>query len=305
FLFYQIKYMRKQLVKQGNGSIFTNLKTEILKEFPISIPAKDGRLDTETQNRIVFPLISIEDKIELNNSICAELEAMAKQLYDYWFVQFDFPDENGKPYKSSGGKMVWNEELKRKIPEGWEIITLGELFDKINDGCSASATNNLPYTPVDTLPTKKMSFSEFKSDEEANSSLIKYSKYDILFGAMRAYFHRVCIAPFNGITRTTTFVLRPKRKEELGYAFETINTDFAVAYAVANSVGTQQPYAEWDSNFADMKLACPPQKLRVKYSKKIHGIIEAVVEYNLQNQQLTSLRDFLLPMLMNGQVKVK
>ncbi|RYZ26847.1 MAG: restriction endonuclease subunit S, partial [Chitinophagaceae bacterium] len=86
-----------------------------------------------TQQKIAAVLSALDDKIELNNKINAELEALAKTLYDYWFVQFDFPDEAGKPYKSSGGAMVWNEQLKREIPEGWEVKKLGELIE-VKDG---------------------------------------------------------------------------------------------------------------------------------------------------------------------------
>jgi len=96
------------------------------------------------QNRIANVLGSIEERIENNNAICAELEAMAKLLYDYWFVQFDFPDENGKPYKSSGGKMVWSEELKREIPEGWEIGCVSDL--------GSIVTGSTP--PTEQIPQK-------------------------------------------------------------------------------------------------------------------------------------------------------
>ena len=87
---------------------------EMLVEFP----------PIDKQHDIVSALKHIDEKILNNNTICSTLESMAKLLYDYWFVQFDFPNDNGKPYKSSGGKMVWNEELKREIPEGWEVKTI-------------------------------------------------------------------------------------------------------------------------------------------------------------------------------------
>lgn len=95
----------------------------------------------------------ISEKIENNNKIISELESMAKTIYDYWFLQFDFPDENGKPYKSSGGKMVWNEELKREIPEGWEVKELGELFETNRGVSYSSATLSDSGTPMINLAT--------------------------------------------------------------------------------------------------------------------------------------------------------
>ena len=260
--------------------------------------------DVEEQHRIVARIKVIDDKIANNNAICSNLEAMAKLLYDYWFVQFDFPDENGKPYKSSGGKMVWNDELKREIPAGWEAGVLGDVIEKYTDGISSSNIGDLPYTPMDILPMRQMSFSETGSQEDANSSLIRYKKYSLLFGAMRPYFHRVCIAPFDGITRTTVFTLKERGNGELGYAFETLDQDYTVNYANAHHVGTQQPYAEWDGNMEKCTIPLPPAELRRKYSQMISDYIDVVIERNLENKQLASLRDFLLPMLMNGQVKV-
>lgn len=157
---------------------------------------------------------------------------------------------------------------------------------------------------MDMLPIKKMTFSNFRSDEEANSSLLSYQKNDILFGAMRPYFHRVCLAPFNGITRTTTFVLRAS-SDILGYAFETVDMDRTIAYATAHSVGTQQPYAIWENGLADMLIAKPPIALKNDFSKRISVFIEMQYKLSIENNKLSSLRDFLLPLLINGQVTFK
>lgn len=302
FLMYSLlsPFVQKQIKRSDTtGSVVSNLCIPDL--CALEIPY----VNIERQECIVALLSDIDSKIDNNNAIAAELEGMAKDLYDYWFVQFDFPDENGKPYKSSGGKMVWNEEMKREIPEGWDVRKLGQIFNKILDGISPLQKGELPYTPMDCLPSKKMSFGGTFDNTEASSSLIKYRAGDVLFGAMRAYFHRVCIAPFDGITRTTTFVLRPQKSHLLGFAYETINQDIAVEYASKHSVGTQQPYAEWENSFASFKFAMPPEELALKYSKIIAPSIKMVCYCMSENAELTSLRDFLLPMLMNGQVKVK
>ena len=104
----------------GSGQRYT-LTNEIIERFPVPL------VDISIQSDFGNLCSNIDAKIANNTSICSDLEAMAKLLYDYWFIQFDFPDENGKPYKSSGGKMVWNEKLKREIPEGWGVTTIGDI----------------------------------------------------------------------------------------------------------------------------------------------------------------------------------
>ncbi len=289
----------KQIDNSKVGAVQKHFNVTSAKEMLIPV------LPLDYQNTIASLLKTIDEKISNNNAIASNLEAMAKLIYDYWFVQFDFPDENGRPYKSSGGKMVWNDELKREIPEGWENGILGDVLTKYSISIEPSKIGTLPYTPMDTLPCRKMSFSEVGNQNDANSSLLKYSKFSILFGAMRPYFHRVCIAPFDGITRSTVFTLKEKRNDELAYAYETLNQNYVVNYANIHHVGTQQPYAEWENNLEKCPIALPPHELCVKFSKKISNIIHLVIDINLENQQLSSLRDFLLPMLMNGQVKIQ
>ena len=200
--------------------------------------------------------------------------------------------------------MVWCNELKQEIPEGWGFERLGNLVELKTDKIIPGKTKGLPYTPMDMLPIRKMTFSSFRSDEEASSSLLLYQKNDILFGAMRPYFHRVCLAPCDGVTRTTTFVLRSP-SNILGYAYEIVDMDRTVAYATAHSVGTQQPYAIWANGLADMPIVKPPIELKKEYSKKIRSIIEMQYKLGAEINKLTSFRDFLLPLLMNGQVAFK
>lgn len=299
FVVLQSEFVRNQALKLAKSSVIPDLTHDMFKSIKIPV------CDRKTQNKIVNIYNCLNDKIALNDSICSDLESMAKLLYDYWFVQFDFPDENGRPYKSSGGKMVWNDELKREIPEGWLDGKLSDILRKDIRGIRPDEIGNLPYTPMDILPCNQMSFGNTGDKADANSSLIKYDKYSILFGAMRPYFHRVCIAPFDGVTRTTVFTLYSNYDDELGYSYETLNQDYCVNYANLHHVGTQQPYAEWDKNLEDCKIALPPKKLKKDYSDKTQSLIDSVIELQLENKELASLRDFLLPMLMNGQIKIE
>ncbi|WP_303975050.1 restriction endonuclease subunit S, partial [Streptococcus merionis] len=132
FVYYIFEYLKKEIQKTASGSIQDNINIDYLTKMKLKVP------DKNYQDRIINVLSNLDKKILLNNQINQELEAMAKTLYDYWFVQFDFPDENGQPYKSSGGKMVYNDQLKREIPEGWGVEKLGEIESNIVTGKTPS-----------------------------------------------------------------------------------------------------------------------------------------------------------------------
>ncbi len=136
----KLDHVKKQINHASIGSTMASLNTDILKNIKIILP------ELSVQNSIESVLSSLESKVDVNSKICCELEAMAKILYDYWFVQFDFPDENGKPYRTSGGEMVWNEQLKREIPKGWEVTNIGKItanFDSKRIPLSQNERNSM------------------------------------------------------------------------------------------------------------------------------------------------------------------
>ena len=241
--------------------------------------------------------------LEVNDNLQQQL----RLLYDYWFTQFDFPDENGKPYRSSGGQMVWNYQLKKYIPKSWHCALLRDVLKQTGTGINnVKGKEHLFYTPVDIIPQRTISFAGGLDALKANSSLQLYEKDDILLGAMRVYFHRVCIAAQNGITRTTTMILKPVNGENyLGYAYSVLNDDRTILYANQNSSGTQQPYINWNDALEKYPFAAPDdQNLMLKYSQLVRPLIKEAQTRSLENCQLQKLRDWLLPMLMNGQATI-
>lgn len=174
-------FYQNLLINNSKGAVQKCIFIDDLKQLPIQIPS------LPTQQKIAAILSSLDDKIALNKKINAKLEAMAKRLYDYWFVQFDYPDKNGKPYKTSGGKMVWNEVLKRKIPEGWEVGNLYEIADYIN---GLACQNYRPQDEEIFLPVIKIKemHEGITSDTEKVSATIpeKYIIFDgdILFSQL-------------------------------------------------------------------------------------------------------------------------
>lgn len=287
--------VKKQLSAGAQQTSIRHTSPDKIKDCTVFLP------DPKDQQKIADFLNQIEDKIALNRKENATLEAMAKQLYDYWFVQFDFPDANGKPYKSSGGKMVYNETLKREIPENWGVCQLGDIVEECAVGtCPNELSENLYYTPIDTMPAKTMSFSSFAPLSEAQSSLCLYKKWNILLGSMRVYFHKVCIAPFDGVTRTTAIVLRPKTDGYLPYCYQVINEDEFIKYATIMSNGSQQPCLAW-SSVVNRPIIRPDVNIVKGYCEQCSELVNRVVNSQKEQAELESLRNFTLPLLMSGQ----
>ena len=219
-------------------------------------------------------------------------------------MQFDFPDENGKPYKSSGGEMVYNEKLKREIPKGWSVVNLSEYLNTYIDKISLDKVDKkCKYAPIEVLPRNKMSFNESAPIDNALSGLCRFKKRQILLSNRRVYFHKVCIAAFNGITRDTVIILEPINKDLLGYTYQLINDDIFIDYATRHSYGSEQPVLSWESA-KKYKVFKPLKNLELLYSNRINQLIDIVLKNELEISLLKKQRDELLPLLMNGQVSI-
>ena len=247
------------------------------------------------QQKIASVLSALDDKIELNNRINAELEAMAKTLYDYWFVQFDFPivTSSGveKPYKSSGGKMVYNETLKREIPEGWEVKTVGE-FAKIKKGTlitekTANTNGNIKVVSAG------LDFSYFHSESNFLNNTITISAS----GANAGYinFWREPIFACDCIT------VRGNNDFETFYILQFLKSVQEFIYSQAR--GSAQPHV-YPKDIEALNIIVPNKKNLHRYGEIVYSMNEKITNNLKQNQELSALRDWLLPMLMNGQVKV-
>jgi len=275
------KVIRKNTIK---GATVDRIALNELGNFPIYIP------DLKTQKSIAAVLSALDKKIALNKQINARLEEMAKTLYDYWFVQFDFPDTNGKPYKSSGGDMVFDETLKREIPKGWEVKSLGEIADL--------------YQPA-TLSEKELNKNGQFLVYGANGIIGKYNKFNhenpVVAVACRG---NSCgtiniTQPKSWITGNA-MVVNPKNKN--------MCIDFIKNTLLVNNLdkvvsGSAQPQIT-RTNFAPLKVITPNESLLKLYSDIINPMFNKRINRIQQNAKLTQLRDFLLPMLMNGQVSV-
>lgn len=302
YLLYTLKseYVQVQIRRiNQTGSIVSNLNISSLKELKIPLH------NFEEQRKIANILSAIDDKIQINNQINQELEDMAKTLYDYWFVQFDFPDQNGKPYKSSGGKMVYNPELKREIPEGWGVDKLDSLL-KIG-----KETTNPKKFPNEEF--KYYSIPEFDTTgtyslelgESIKSNKFKVEKNDLLVSKLNPWFNRVIYnLEENAISSTEFIVWKTFNRFEKNFLYQVATGKEFIEYCTRFATGTSNSHKRVSPDIM-IGFQIPFEKTYIqKFGEIIDSIRTQVLQNNEQNRELTRLRDWLLPMLMNGQVKV-
>jgi len=255
----------------------------------------------EKQLQISKVLSDLDTKIELNNKINKELEAMAKLIYDYWFVQFDFPNEQGKPYKSSGGKMVYNEELKRDIPVGWEVKILSEIAN-ITMGQSPSGSSYNDEEKGEIFFQGSTDFGwRYPTIRQYTTEPSRMAKIGNILLSVRAPVGTINIADNDCCIGRGLAALNSK-DEATSYLFYVM-LYFKQIFDYRNNSGTTFGSITKDDLFS-LKLVYPTIELLKKYDKIVSKYNNKILNNHKQNQQLTALRDWLLPMLMNGQVTV-
>ena len=267
-------------------------------------------LDLNEQRKMVSILSTIDDKIETNHQINQELESMAKILYDYWFVQFDFPDQNGKPYKSSGGKMVYHPELKREIPEGWGVSKIEDIA-KTGSGGTPKSTNvsyysngEIPWINSGELEqTVIISTSNFITEEGLNNSSAKlFPSGTILVAMYGATAGKVSFLTFEASTNQAICAIMLK-DIRMRYYLKNVIEDL-YQYLVKLSTGSARDNLSQDM-IKNIKVVIPSNDILDRYYDFSNNIIKEITKKQQENEKLTQLRDWLLPMLMNGQVKVE
>ena len=249
-----------------------------------------------TQHKIAAILRPYDKLIENNTRRIQILEEMAQIIYRQWFVEFQFPGHENVPMVESELGM---------IPRGWEIAKLEDIVDNIRKTEKPGKhLEPLPYVPIDCFPRRSIALMQHKPSREAKSSLIAFKRNDILFGAMRAYFHKVVCAPSDGITRKTCFVLRSKTPNNYPFDLFTIFQDSTVKYASNYSTGSTIPYATWDGALARMPIVNPPDSLVQKFSDIVIPMLDSIRMMAMKNHNLRQTRDLLLPKLISGELDV-
>lgn len=292
------------LAQYQGQSAQPGLSVSTLSKITIKLP------DLAIQEQCFNVLNLIDKKIQINNQINQELEAMAKTLYDYWFVQFDFPDQNGNPYKSSGGKMVYNQALKREIPEGWGVETLRDFESKIITGKTPSRANSdnfggeIPFITIGDIRRNTFIYSTSESLTDLGAS-VQQNKY-LPEGSLCVS----CIATVGEIGFTTEWSHTNQQINSI--VFEDKTHRYYLYFALKNYFENAKASAKTGNTFANMnkedfsgiRIILPSKEIKNYFHEISEPYFAQIKCLQGQNQELTQLRDWLLPMLMNGQVKV-
>lgn len=298
YLFYCINNVRFEdfVFRIQTGSSIPHISKSQIEDFSIPFP------DLPTQKSIAKVLSDLDAKIELNNKINRELEAMAKMLYDYWFVQFDFPNEQGKPYKSSGGKMVYNAELKREIPEGWEVKKLSQIANiTMGQSPSGSSYNDDGIGEIFFQGSTDFGW-RYPTIRQYTTEPSRMAKSGDILLSVRAPVGTLNIADNDCCIGRGLAALNSKSGYDsyLYYVMEY----FKQIFDHRNNSGTTFGSITRD-DLHSLKLIYPKDNLLKKYNQTVLKYNKMILNNHKQNQHLTALRDWLLPMLMNGQVTVK
>lgn len=278
--FFELPYVHKQIKGDVGGSVQGVINTKQISDLIIPINHSLNYSKIENTLRI------LEQKIDNNNKTICELEKMAKTIYDYWFLQFEFPNEEGKPYKTSGGKMVWNEELKREIPEEWKSGCLEEMIEI----CNGKDHQNLE---VGEIPVY------------GSGGILRYVNKNLYYGESvliprKGTLNNVIYVDEPFWTVDTMFYTKMKKKDSALFVYYTVKLfDFEKL-----NTGTGVP-SMTSSIIYSLKTIIPDENILEAFNSKVCPLYKQIQHNKKENQELTSLRDFLLPLLMNGQVSFK
>lgn len=292
FMHYVFTYIRNSIQNSVTGSIQDNINIDYLSHLDFKVPPKSY------QDKVVGVLGTIDEKIDTNTRICTELEAMAKTLYDYWFTQLDFPNAEGKPYRSSGGEMVWNDQLKRAIPKGWQVSSIGSVTrnydskrvplsqnerDTMKGGIPYyGATGIMDYVNRHIFDGQYVLIAEDGSVMDAKGNPI----VQMIWGKTWVNNHAHVLQGCNGYSNELLYLLLqhiPVVKIMTGSIQKKINQD----------------------NLNSYKIPQIPDPISQAFYEIVKPMFEKIQFLQAENDELTKLRDWLLPVLMNGQATVE
>lgn len=302
YYYFKTPHFRKAIDNIRTDAINqSSINTNNIKDITIYIPS------ISDQESVVATLRDIDKKIELNENMNAELEAMAKQLYDYWFLQFDFPDENCKPYKSSGGKMVWNEKLKREIPEGWEVKDINFFASTPKDSVNPFEYPEKLYKhySIPAYDECGTYLSEMGVSIQSNKFIVHEGQ--ILVPKLNPWYNRVLYIDndVDSICSTEFVILDAYEDSVKGYLYFIVKSDSFISYCTKSSTGTSHSQRRVNPDIL--------KGFNVPYNKSVVDLYSAIVmpfilkmhKNTDQKKELVAIRDSLLPMLMNGQVTIE
>ena len=312
-LYYFLKNLHLDEKFSKSSSVVPSLDRNIVHSLHVQFQE-----DINEQKNIAKILSAFDIKIALNRQINDNLEAMARQLYDYWFVQFDFPDKNGKPYKSSGGKMVWCNKLKREIPEGWMVLSINDLATTcrgVSYDASQVSDTKTPKHDILVLRGNNIKNSHIVLDSNTayiSSSLVspeqRIHRHDIIMtmsSGSKEHLGKCGMFQFDSQHTFGAFLTKfTPKKDSHYYVFSFLMSAWykAKIKSICNGTGINNLTNE---NFNQVLLPVPPNQYICLFNSTVSASFDRIGENEMQTEELSIQRDELLPLLMNGQVSVK
>ncbi|MDQ2043317.1 restriction endonuclease subunit S [Pseudoalteromonas sp. 20-92] len=284
FISYYLKSLK--LENFDTGSSNPTLNRNHLHKIKIVFP------ELKIQKKIAAIISCYDDAIEANKNKISTLENIVEEIYKEWFVRFRFPD-----FK--------NTEFKKTIPKGWDVVKLNSIA--IENSKSTKAGDHLKkrkYLPLDVMGAKSFLPIGHYGYDKALSSLVTFEKGEFIFGAMRPYQHKVNLAPFDGITRTTCFVIKPKEEWLYSYLYLTLYKQSTIDFAMLISNGSDRPYTVWKKGFERMGVLKPSKDILILFENRVRPILNNIASYYDFQHNLEEIKRSLLPRLISGKLSV-
>jgi type I restriction enzyme, S subunit len=292
FLYYSFVPRKQELLSLGAAS---GVRTPILNKSAFC-DLKFRLPPLPTQRRIAGVLSAYDELIENNQRRIRILETMARDLYREWFVEFRFPGHESHPRVASA---------LGEIPAGWEVRKLGDVAEDVRrnvpKGALAEPTR---FVGLEHIPRRSLALDAWETTQELGSNKLEFKKGEVLFGKIRPYFHKVCVAPFDGLCSADTIVIRARHPNEHAFVVSCVSSDAFVAHASATANGVKMPRASWDV-LAKYELLIPRGRMAEAFSRTFSDLIDQQQVLISQTQTLRRTRDLLLPRLLSGQVALE
>ena len=264
------------------------------------------------QHRIANILGSLDDKIELNRQMNETLEAMARAIFKSWFVDFDpvrAKMEGREPVGMDAETAAlfpaaFQVSPLGEIPEGWEIGTLSKIAQNVRRSAQVNEIDSEDvYIGLEHMPKRNIALSEWQTADGIGSNKSRFRQGEILFGKLRPYFHKIGVAPINGVCSTDILVIQPIKSEWFGVVLGSVSCDEFVAYTDAHSTGTRMPRTNW-GDMSRYEIALPQANLAKKYTEIILPWVERIIDNIHQSHTLSQIREALLPKLLSGEIRI-
>ncbi|WP_434221821.1 restriction endonuclease subunit S [Limnospira platensis CENA597] len=285
------------LTNRLQGTVTQKINLGVLRELPILLMSLDE------QRRIAHFLDCLDRSISNLRNQNETLEKIAQTLFKHWFVDFEFPNADGKPYKSSGGEMMPSE--LGEIPVGWRVGTLGDIGRNIRNGISETEIQpEMSYIALEHMPKKQIALDSWGTAADIASNKFLFKKGNILFGKLRPYFHKVGVSFISGICSTDILVLDSKNESIFGFLLMTVSSEEFIRYVSLAAEGTRMPRTNWQY-MKEYPICIPDHLVTVAFNELLKALVLKIENNIFKIQTLTQTRDALLPKLMSGKLRIK